>query len=184
VNPQSAQSVKSADRVSSHAEADLLLRRKCEIRARLDHVEARMNERIDKAKAEALAARGDLDTESARIDRRLKQYFATLTPEQLGDRKSVKLNFGTFGKRGGREAVKLVRGWTWDLAIAALRSRNDPAWLRVVTEVNKAAILAAPPATQAEIEQHCGLRVEPGDTFYVEPDVKALAEYAASEPRA
>lgn len=164
----------------SHPEADELLKRACEIEARLQVIESRLNETIRRATEQATAAGADLKIEQTQITRALKAYFATLTPEQLGDRKSVKLNFGTFGKRGGRDAVKLIRGdWTWDLVMLALKARGWLAYLRTTQEVNKAAVLAAPPEERAKLAQ-CGLRVEPGDTFYVEPDVKKLAEYSSS----
>ena len=166
----------------SHAEADDLLRRKCEIAARLLVIEGRLNDAICRATEIATAGGAEMKVEDAKIDRLLKQYFATLTPEQLGDRKSVKLNFGTFGKRAGREAVRLVRGWTWDQVIAALKSRGLSEYLRITEEVNRAAILAANTTARCCLQEVCGLRVEPGDTFYVEPNLKALEGYD-SDPR-
>jgi phage host-nuclease inhibitor protein Gam len=164
----------------SHAEADNLLRRKCEIAARLKRIEARMNDAIRKATEMATAEGAELKMENSKIDRALKAYFATLTQEQLGGRKSVKLNFGIFGKRSGREKVSLIRGWNWEMVIAALKSHHFvPAFLRVTEEVNKAAVLACDADNRAVLEQHCGLRVEPGDTFYVEPDEKVLADYSS-----
>jgi len=167
----------------SHHEADDLLRRKCEIAARVKLIDARMEDAIRRATEIAVAAGAEMKLEDAKIDRLLKQYFATLTPEQLGDRKSVKLNFGVFGKRGGREKVSLVRGWTEALAIAALKAKGWASFVKTVETISKSSILAANAENRALIEERCGLRVEPGETFYVEPDSKALEGYG-SEPGA
>ena len=166
---------------TNRAEADQLLRRKCEIAARLLVVDARLNEAIRRATEIATAAGAELKVEDAKIDRLLKQYYATLTPEQLGDRKSVKLNFGMFGKRGGREKVSLVRGWTEAMAIAALKMKGWASFVKQTETISKSSILAANAENRALIEERCGLRVEPGDTFYVEPNLKALEGYD-SEP--
>lgn len=161
----------------NHPEADQLLRRKCEIAVALDRIEARLNERINKAKDEATVAGAEIKKEDAALDRFLKTYFATLTPEQLGERKSVRLNFGTFGKRGAREAVRIIRGWTEDLVVAALKSKGWASFIKTVETISRASVLAANAENRALIEKECGLRVEPGETFYVDPDVKALANY-------
>lgn len=162
----------------SHAEADQLLRRKCEIATRLKRITARMEDAIRKATQIAAVESAELKVEDARIDRTLKSYFATLAPEALGERKSVKLNFGTFGKRA-KEKVVLVRGWLEETAMAALKARF-PRFVRVREEVMKSAILELDPEGRAEVEQ-AGWRVDRGETFYVEPDLKDLADYPSRD---
>ena len=155
-------------------EADQLLRRMCEIRSKVDLINRRLQDKVKRATDDALAAESGLLSEDAALKRTLKTYFATLTPADLGDRRSLKLNYGTLGKRV-KDAVKCVRGWTWEMAVEALKTHGLRDAVRVEESVKKDVVLAAD-AERRAIFGLCGLRVDSGETFYVDLDEKRLAE--------
>lgn len=98
------------------------------------------------------------------------EAWATAHPEEFRDAESTVLPGGhRVGWRLGNWAAKTVRGWTWDRVreeIEALSKGWRDQFLRVKTEINKEAIVAA-----RETVDWSGLGVtfEQARRFYLEP---------------
>ena len=136
---------------------------------RRDKLEAEMNLRLT-------AVRETYETELATLAETIKtetgrlRDWADSDPTLFDKSRSLKLLHGTIGYRLGNWAVKLIRGFKMERAVALAKTILGPSFVRTKEELDKDAILAnrtqIPPAQLAS----CGLRLEQAEAFYAIPE--------------
>lgn len=144
------QKVDAAPVYSSWAEVDDALRQIREIEAKVAKVETRANELSRKADDERATIAEDLKTKK-QLEKNMEEYCTAQLPEMGA--KSRKLNHGTIQFNAGKEC-QVMKGFT---IVAALQVMIGPLadalgklveklsarYVRVKTEIDKAAALAA-----------------------------------------
>ena len=83
------------------------------------------------------------------------------------DRKSITFAAGTLGFRTVTPSLKLLRGWNWQKVTDAVMI-HLPNFLRSVPEVDKASLIAQREELAAEFPL-IGVKIDQGESFYVEP---------------
>jgi phage host-nuclease inhibitor protein Gam len=98
-------------------------------------------------------------------------------------RKSVDFPCGTVGYRTGTPKLKTLARKTWDAILDTLTSLGLTAWVRVKTEVDKSAILAAHAAGEATDDdlRRIGLQVAQDESFFIEPKIEAVENRVSRE---
>jgi phage host-nuclease inhibitor protein Gam len=120
-----------------------------------------------------LATRIAAQTESLRA-------WAEANPAEFGKRKSIEMIDGTIGFRTGTPALKLLsRAWNWAKALAAVE-RTLPNFIRSKPEIDKEAIISQREELK-EFLPSCGLKVDQGETFFVEPKLSEIETVQKSE---
>ena len=152
-------------REAAEASMDLLAR----ATHRRDKLEAEMNLRLTKVRAgyeEDLAVLAEtIKNETARL-----RDWADSDPTLLGKARSIKLLHGTIGYRLGNWAVKLIRGFKAERAVALVKSIIGPGSVRTKEELDKELLLADRARYPAETLASCGLRLEQAESFYATPE--------------
>jgi phage host-nuclease inhibitor protein Gam len=96
--------------------------------------------------------------------------WAQVNPQLFGKRKSLEFPSGKLGFRTGMPKLSLLnRKWTWAKVLDAVRT-TLPAFIREKPEVDKEAIIAQSQEL-AEFLPLVGVKVEQGETFFVEPAI-------------
>lgn len=136
---------------------------------RRDKLEAEMNLKLT-------AVRETYETELATLAETIKtetgrlRDWADSDPTLFDKSRSLKLLHGTIGYRLGNWAVKLIRGFKMERAIALAKTILGPAYVRTKEELDKDTVLAnrsqIPPAQLAS----CGLRLEQAEAFFATPE--------------
>ena len=85
------------------------------------------------------------------------------------DRKSIDLTHAVIGFRTGTPKVKLLKRWTVEAVIEALKARFAKRYIREVVEIDKERIIAARDVLTTEELAGCGLAITQTETFYIEP---------------
>ena len=136
---------------------------------RRDKLQAEMNLRLtavrEKYEAELAELAETVTAETARL-----RDWADANPSLFDAARSLKLLHGTIGYRLGNWAVKLIRGFKMERAVALAKTILGPSFVRTKEELDKDSILAErariPPAQLAS----CGLRLEQAEAFYATPE--------------
>jgi len=161
-------------------QADALLAELGRAQLARQKIEARMNEKIIKIKAEAEAEAAPWMRAEQAIEQALEKWFASARAELAKGKRSFKMTFGKIGARW-IESVALIPGhWSWETAVIALKSRGLGFFIRQKEEVNKDAILAAGRDTEFE---PCGLRIARGEVFFAKPDLDKVEKDGVEVPR-
>ena len=136
---------------------------------RRDKLEAEMNVELTRVRAryesELAVLAEAIKNETARL-----RDWADSDPTLLGKSRSIKLLHGTVGYRLGNWAVKLVRGFKAERAVALVKSIIGPGYVRTKEELDKELLLADRARYPAETLASCGLRLEQAESFYVTPE--------------
>lgn len=122
-------------------QADQALAEIADIGRTLARQEARVNQIIDRAKADAAAICAPLLKRLAALEGGLNAYALHKKDELFKDRRSVELMFGEFGFRKSTE-IKPEKKHTWADVLAHLEALGAPAqqFIRTKKEVNKEAL--------------------------------------------
>jgi phage host-nuclease inhibitor protein Gam len=99
------------------------------------------------------------------------QYWADANPGEFAPAKSTKIDGHALGWRLGNHQTKLLKGWTWAKAVAALqesRKKIKETFLRVKTEANKEAMVER--RSRKKLLATFGVEIIQGETFYLEPN--------------
>lgn len=151
-------------------------------RIRIAKAEARMNEKISNARLEA---DNNTATDRARaeaLENLLARWWQTARKD-FPD-KSWKLLYGVMGTRQNPAKVALLRGFRLPAVIAALGSGLGQYLRQRDPELDKAAVLAAPPA-DLELLATAGVTIKPGkEEFYVKPDLDFIEKGPRTAPGA
>ena len=98
------------------------------------------------------------------------QVYATENREELfSKRKSIETTHGTFGFRTGMPKLKTKKGFTW-AAVLELLKKFGKDYVRTVEEPAKDKLLANRDNEECQqLMEDCGIIVDQGETFFVEP---------------
>ena len=142
---------------------------------RRDKVEATMNLQLtavrEKFEAELATLADEIKTETKRL-----RDWADSNPGLFGPARSIKLTHGTLGYRLGNWAVKLIRGFKADRAIALAKNVLGPAYVRTKEELDKELILADRGKLSPDTLAGCGIRLEQAEAFYATPEKSEAPE--------
>ena len=136
---------------------------------RRDKLEAELNIKLtfvrEQYESELAGLAKTITTETTRL-----REWADANPSLFDSARSLKLLHGIIGYRLGNWAVKLIRGFKLDRAVALAKTVLGEAYVRTRTDLDKELILAdrakIPPAQLAS----CGLRLEQAEAFYATPE--------------
>lgn len=136
---------------------------------RLARLEADMNLKLtavrEKYEEEMAGLAAAVKTETERL-----RAWADAHPEEFDSSRSVKLLHGVVGYRLGNWAVKLIRGFKADRAVALVKNVLGPAYVRTKEEIDKELILADRAQIPTDALTSCGLRLEQAESFYATPE--------------
>jgi len=135
-------------------------------------VEAKLNEELKAVRDRYQQDLTDLG-EDADVEFKMLKEWAEAHPEEFAEKKSLDMTHGVLGFRTGTPAVRFLRGVSEDEAIALIK--QDPRWdryLRMVTEINKAAVIEDRDALETAGLAAFGLKITQSETFYVEPTIE------------
>ena len=136
---------------------------------RRDKLEAEMNLRLtavrEKYEAEMAQLATSIKTETDRL-----HAWADSHPEAFDSARSLKLLHGVVGYRLGNWAVKLIRGFKLERAVALVKTVLGPAYVRTKEEIDKELLLADRAHIPPESLTACGLRLEQAEAFYATPE--------------
>lgn len=143
----------------------------------IDRANAELADQIARAKLATKETTAALTKEADAMFRALAGYAAAHRAELLpDDRKSISIAAGTIGWRLSNPAVKIEDE---DAAIAAIEALGlAESFLRIATEIDKQAILAAPDRAGAI----AGVAVEQTELFFFKPldlDAEKVRKVAA-----
>ena len=98
------------------------------------------------------------------------QVYATENREELfSKRKSIETTHGTLGFRTGMPKLKTKKGFTW-AAVLELLKKFGKDYVRTVEEPAKDKLLANRDNEECQqLMEDCGIIVDQGETFFVEP---------------
>ncbi len=97
------------------------------------------------------------------------QDWAEAHPNEFGKRKSIEMFHGTVGWRTGTSKLKMLSGWTWAKVLEVLKFDGRQAYIRIVEEVNKNAIIADREILAPDEMRNMGIRVVQEESFFVQP---------------
>lgn len=136
---------------------------------RRDKLEAEMNLRLTAVREKYEAEMAELATAVKTETERLHAW-ADAHPEAFDSSRSVKLLHGVVGYRLGNYAVKLIRGFKLERAVALVKNVLGPAYVRTKEEIDKELILSERARIPADALTSCGLRFEQAESFYATPE--------------
>lgn len=96
--------------------------------------------------------------------------WADSHPEEFDSSRSIKLLHGVIGYRLGNWAVKLIRGFKEERAVALVKNVLGPAYVRTKEEIDRELILADRTHIPGEALTSCGLRLEQAEKFFADPE--------------
>lgn len=149
-------------------EAEAAMRDLCIASCKLDAKTAKMNEALARVREDFEADISAL-SETAELLQAKVLSWADKNPQEFAKKKSVEMVHGIVGYRTAPPSVRLVRGVTWDKAIALLEV-NHPELVRVKKEADKEGLIASRAIITEEQFAALGIRIEQAEKPFV--DVK------------
>ncbi|WP_205513528.1 host-nuclease inhibitor Gam family protein [Longitalea arenae] len=151
--------------------------RYAEISARLNIIEAQMNERINNIRNQFQDEIIQLTLEKEQqMD--LLEIYAKEQKDSWGRRKSLDLLHSVIGFRTGTPKVTKDRKFSWDDVLEMVKEKF-PSLVRVKCELDKEAIIAMREEKQfQDLQKTCFIDVVQDETFFIEPKLQALLRVA------
>lgn len=145
-----------------------------ELKRKIDEVQLKMNEQIDRIKAETEVEVAPLQTRIKGIENGLAA-FADLKKEELfSEKRTVEMDFGQMGFRKSSE-VKTKPKVTWGMVLGKLKDLSLTAAIRTKETVNKEELGQWPD----ERLETVGARRVKKDTFWYEVDEEVVKDLAS-----
>lgn len=145
-----------------------------EINRELADIDAKMNEVIDLAKANAAGLAAEPAARRKVIEAALAQFAYVHKASFFDKKKSLDLTFGVIGFRLSTK-LKTAAKITWEMVLASLKSHGFKDAVRVKEEVDKEVLGGWTDERLATV----GVTREIKDEFYIDPKQDAVAEKAA-----
>jgi len=140
---------------------------------RLDKVQAKMNEEINKVKSKYQDEITELQDSIAEPQEVLEVY-ANEQKENWGKRKSFELLHTVIGYRTGMPKVTKAKGFSWE-AVTELASKHFPGLVRTKIELDKdSVIVLSKEDSFDEIKKTCFIDVVQEESFFVEAKKEEL----------
>ena len=149
--------------ISSHDEANAVLRRLAELDRDCVLINSGLNEKIDRLKADAVAELKPIVAQIKEFSSQLKSY-ATSKKEDLGEKKSIKLSFGVFGFRQSTQLKLAEKGQSWKEVLANLE-RLDLGGVKTSKTLDKETLEKWPEDKLSLI----GVKTAQVNSFFCEP---------------
>ncbi len=143
------------------------------IKRELTGIENKMNEDIDRIKAEADIAAAPLNVRLSSIENGLLAFAEFSKEDLFSEKRSKELDFGSIGYRRSRE-LKPKPKTTWKMVLGRIKELKFPA-IRTKESVDKDELSKWPD----ERLDLVGARRVKKDTFWYEIDEKKIADKAA-----
>jgi phage host-nuclease inhibitor protein Gam len=163
-----------APTIKSLEDADSALAEIAAMKRQIGLVEAAMNERIDRCKAEAAKDAEPYRLHLATLEHSLLRFADYNRVELFSSRKSVALTFGTIGYRASTK-IKLLAKMTWERVLQELRDNGLRMCIRVKEEPDKEALKGL----GEDILRSLGCKIVQEDVFFYETEEQDLAAPAA-----
>jgi phage host-nuclease inhibitor protein Gam len=159
--------------IQSRDEAEASMALVTALRIQLDAEQAQQNIELQiprKRDPKILDLRNKIAAQSARLGE-----WAQKDRKSWGETKSIELRQGILGFKIGNQSIGLLRGWTWEMALAKLRkAKTFLVYVRTKHEVDRLKLLAdsraekLKPAALARF----GMEIYRSESFYVEPKIE------------
>ena len=131
-------------------------------------MDTELQEVRDKYQADLAAAATEIELKTE-----LCAEYVTQHPDLFPkDRKSLDLTHAIIGFRTGTPKVKLLKRWSVEAVIEALKARFAKRYIREVVEIDKERIIAARDVLTTEDLAGVGLAITQTETFYIEPKLE------------
>lgn len=143
---------------------------------KLEAVEAKMNEKINKIKSDYQEEITELK-EELEEPQEVLETFAKEQKSTWGKKKSIELLHCIIGFRTGTPKVVKDKKFTWD-AVLELITKNSllKGFVRSKEEINKEAILAEKNEDVLKLlKEECYVEVDQDETFFVQPKKEEVA---------
>lgn len=143
---------------------------------KLEKIEARMNEEINKIKAKYLDEITDIK-ESIEEPYKILEVFAKEQKSEWGKRKSYDLLHSIIGFRTGTPKVVKDKKFTWDAVLELLKKNKlFKPFIRTTEEINKDAILQEKnEATLKTLKDECFIEVDQDEKFFIQVKKEEVA---------
>ncbi len=161
--------------VNNLADANAALAEIGELKRTITLVETRMNEQIDRAKADADNEAAPLKIRIAEIEAGIAVFAESNKRGVFKTKRSHELDYGTIGFRKSSQ-IKPKPKTTWAMVLGLLRDMKFPTAIRTKEEVNKEE-LATWPAERLDL---VGARRVEKDQFWYEIDESKIADTEAN----
>lgn len=152
---------------TSRDQVDSALAELCRLQAEKNKTEGSMNAQLTAVRERFQPTLDRVSLAAMAMECQIEQWAIANRPAEFGDKKSLDLLHGTLSFRtAGPKCSLLGRMWTWESVLDALKKRLA-GFVRVVSEVNKDAILAAYAANETSDAAlaECGIKVTQRETF-------------------
>jgi phage host-nuclease inhibitor protein Gam len=143
---------------------------------KLEAVEAKMNEKLNKVKSEYQDQITELK-EELEEPQEILETFAKEQKASWGKKKSIELLHTIIGFRTGTPKVIKDKKFTWD-GVLELISKNSllKGFVRTKEEINKEAIIAEKDENILKLlKDECFVEVDQDETFFVQPKKEEVA---------
>ncbi|MFH2100217.1 MAG: host-nuclease inhibitor Gam family protein [Pseudomonadota bacterium] len=159
--------------VASLSQADAALAEIASLKRKLGAITARMNDDIDRRKAEAQVEAASEEMRLASLEGGIKAFAEARKDELFTSKRSVELTFGTIGFRRSKE-VKPKAKHTWAMILEKIKEFDFTAAVRVKEDVNREELRGWP----EERLDLVGARRAEKDEFGYELNEQAVKEVA------
>lgn len=155
-----------ASRTYTREEAENAMRDLCIASCQLDAKTAEMNERLAFVRGEFESDISAIQ-ETAELLKAKVLAWANKNPQEFAKKKSVEMVHGVVGYRTAPPSVRLVRGVTWDKAVALLET-SHPELVRVKKEADKEGLIASRAIIGEDGLRGLGILIEQAEKPFVE----------------
>lgn len=155
-----------ATRTYTREEAEAAMRDLCIASCKLDSRTAKMNEQLARIREDFEADISSL-SETAELLKAKVLSWADKNPKEFAKKKSVEMVHGIVGYRTAPPSVRLVRGVTWDKAIALIEAAH-PELIRLKKEADKEGLIASREIITDEQFKAIGIHIEQAEKPFVE----------------
>lgn len=140
---------------------------------KLDKIQAKMNEEINRTKSKYQDQITDLQ-DSLEEPQEILKVFADEQQESWGKKKSMELLHCVIGFRTGMPKVVKAKGFSWD-AVTELAAKLFPHLVRTKSELDKDSVIVLSKEDGFdEIKKGCFIDVVQDETFFVEAKKEEL----------
>lgn len=155
-----------ATRTYTREEAEAAMRDLCIASCKLDARTAKMNEQLARIREDFEADISSL-SETAELLKAKVLAWADKNPKEFAKKKSVEMVHGVVGYRTAPFSVRLIRGVTWDKAIALIEAAH-PELIRNKKEADKEGLIASRDIITKEEFTALGIRIDQDEKPFVE----------------
>ena len=149
-------------------DAEKILAQYAEVDAKIEQINATMDEAFTKVREQYAAELSDLSEKRNQAYQQMQMYAEANREELFIKKKSVDMSQGTIGYRTGTPKLKTAKGHTWAVVLKLLKNLA-PQYVRSKEEPAKDVLLAdRDKKGNKELYADAGLQVVQDETFYID----------------